>query len=123
MEKVNQLLRVWEPKSQQYLPLLTLDFDDSIAVLGSNDGNENQVFPINKLIFERNTYFKDKKGKFIFENDLVEIKPDVLGVVVYHEQKGKFVIHIAQQDCDVDLDKHTHTLDYGSVRIMNSKYL
>ena len=123
MEKVDQLLRVWEPKSQRYLPLLTLDFDESVAVLGSNDGQENQVLPINKLIFERNTYFKDKKGQFIFENDLVEIKPDVMGVVVYHEQQGKFVIHIAQQDCDVDLGKHVHALDYGSVRVMDSKYL
>lgn len=123
MENVNQLLRVWEPKSQRYLPLLTLDFDESVAILGSNDGQENQAFPINKLIFERNTYFKDKKGQFIFENDLVEIKPDVMGVVVYYDQQGKFVVHIAQQDCDVDLDKHVHALDYGSVHVMNSKYL
>lgn len=123
MENVNQLLRVWEPKSQRYLPLLTLDFDESVAILGSNNGQENQVLPINKLIFERNTYFKDKKGQFIFENDLVEIKPDVMGIVVYYDQQGKFVIHIAQQDCDVDLGKHVHALDYGSVRVMNSKYL
>lgn len=123
MENVNQLLRVWEPKSQRYLPLLTLDFDESVAILGSNDGQENQAFPINKLIFKRNTYFKDKKGQFIFENDLVEIKPDVMGVVVYYDQQGKFVVHIAQQDCDVDLGKHVHALDYGSVHVMNSKYL